>query len=85
MQRGSVGMVLRQIPSRLMTLEEIGLPPAIKDLLYKPRGLILVTGPTGSGKTTTLASMINIINETRDATSSRSKTRSSTTTPTRRV
>ncbi len=66
MQRGSVGMVLRQIPARLLTLEEIGLPPAIKDLLHKPRGLILVTGPTGSGKTTTLASMINIINETRD-------------------
>lgn len=66
MQRGSVGLVLRQIPSRLMTLEEIGLPPAIKDLLHKPRGLILVTGPTGSGKTTTLASMINVINETRD-------------------
>lgn len=66
MQRGSVGLVLRQIPSRLMSLEEIGLPPAIKDLLHKPRGLILVTGPTGSGKTTTLASMINVINETRD-------------------
>ena len=66
MQRGSIGMVLRQIPSRLMTLEEIGLPPAIKDLLHKPRGLVLVTGPTGSGKTTTLASMINVINETRD-------------------
>ncbi len=49
-----------------MTLEEIGLPPAMKDLLHKPRGLILVTGPTGSGKTTTLASMINVINETRD-------------------
>ena len=66
MQRGSIGLVLRQIPSRLMSLEEIGLPPAMKDLLHKPRGLILVTGPTGSGKTTTLASMINVINETRD-------------------
>ncbi len=65
-QRGSIGLVLRQIPSRLMSLEEIGLPPAIKDLLHKPRGLVLVTGPTGSGKTTTLASMINVINETRD-------------------
>lgn len=66
MQRGTVGIVLRLIPSRLLTLEEIGLPPVIKELLFKPRGLILVTGPTGSGKTTTLASMINVINEIRD-------------------
>ena len=66
MQRGSVGMVLRLIPSRLLTLDEIGLPATIKELLFKPRGLILVTGPTGSGKTTTLASMVNIINEIRD-------------------
>ncbi len=65
-QKGCFGLVLRQIPSRLMTLEEIGLPPQIRELLYLPRGLILVTGPTGSGKTTTLASMINIINENRD-------------------
>jgi twitching motility protein PilT len=65
-QKQSVGMVCRLIPSRLMTLEDIGLPAAVKDLLFKPRGLILVTGPTGSGKTTTLASMINIINEVRD-------------------
>ena len=59
-------MVLRQIPSKLLTMEQIGLPPSAKELLYKPRGLVLVTGPTGSGKTTTLASMINIINEERD-------------------
>lgn len=65
-QKGAVGMVLRLIPSRLLTLEEIGLPPGLRDLLFKPRGLILVTGPTGSGKTTTLASMLNVINETRD-------------------
>ncbi len=65
-QKGHFGIVLRQIPNKLLTLEDIGLPPQIKDLLYKPRGLILVTGPTGSGKTTTLASMLNIINETRD-------------------
>ena len=65
-QKGHIGLVLRLIPSRLMSLEEIGLPAQIKDLLFKPRGLILVTGPTGSGKTTTLASMINIINEERD-------------------
>ncbi len=66
-ERGNFGMVLRQIPNRLLTLEEIGLPRGIiMQLLYKPRGLILVTGPTGSGKTTTLASMVNIINEQRD-------------------
>ncbi len=65
-QKGNFGIVLRQIPSKLLTLEEIGLTPQVKDLLYRPRGLVLVTGPTGSGKTTTLASMLNIINETRD-------------------
>jgi twitching motility protein PilT len=65
-EKGNYGIVLRQIPSKLMTLEEIGLPPTIKDLLFQPRGLILVTGPTGSGKTTTLASMIDIINQERD-------------------
>ncbi len=65
--KGSIGMVLRQIPSKLMSLETIGLPPQVKELLFRPRGLILVTGPTGSGKTTTLASMINLINEERDA------------------
>ena len=66
-QKGNIGMALRLIPSKLMSLEEIGLPMQVKDLLFKPRGLILVTGPTGSGKTTTLASMINIINEERDS------------------
>ena len=65
--KGNVGVVLRQIPAKLMTLEQIGLPPQVKDLLFRPRGLILVTGPTGSGKTTTLACMINMINETRDS------------------
>jgi len=65
-ERGNFGMVLRQIPSKLLTMEQIGLPPSVRELLYKPRGLVLVTGPTGSGKTTTLASMINIINEERD-------------------
>ena len=50
----------------MLTMEQIGMPPSAKELLYKPRGLVLVTGPTGSGKTTTLASMINIINEERD-------------------
>jgi twitching motility protein PilT len=65
-ERGNFGLVLRQIPSKLLTMEQIGLPPSVRELLYKPRGLVLVTGPTGSGKTTTLASMINIINEERD-------------------
>ncbi len=64
--KGNVGIVLRQIPSKLMSLEEIGLPPQVKELLFKPRGLILVTGPTGSGKSTTLASMIDVINTERD-------------------
>src|SRR5260221_5146731 len=65
-EKGNFGCVLRQIPTKLLKMEEIGLPPSVRDLLYKPRGLVLVTGPTGSGKTTTLASMINIINEERD-------------------
>ena len=65
-ERGHFGIVLRQIPSKLLTLEQIGLPEQVKELLFKPRGLILVTGPTGSGKTTTLASMIDIINKERD-------------------
>lgn len=65
-QKGYYGIVLRQIPTTLMSLETIGLPPQVKELLFKPRGLILVTGPTGSGKTTTLASMVNVINEERD-------------------
>src|SRR5882757_826546 len=65
-EKGNFAMVLRQIPSKLLTMEQIGLPPSVRELLYKPRGLVLVTGPTGSGKTTTLASMLNIINEERD-------------------
>ena len=65
-EKGNFGLVLRQIPSKLLTMEQIGLPPSVREMLYKPRGLVLVTGPTGSGKTTTLASMINIINEERD-------------------
>ncbi len=65
-EKGNYGLVLRQIPNQLMSLEQIGLPPSVKDLLFRPRGLILVTGPTGSGKTTTLASMIDVINNERD-------------------
>ncbi len=64
-QKGVWGAVLRQIPSTLLPLEALGLPPSIKDLLYKPRGLILVTGPTGSGKSTTLASLLDVINKER--------------------
>ena len=66
-EKGHYGLALRLIPFKLMTLEEIGLPPIIKELLYRPRGLVLVTGPTGSGKTTTLAAMINLINEERNS------------------
>ncbi|MFP4157594.1 MAG: type IV pilus twitching motility protein PilT [Opitutales bacterium] len=64
--KGAYGMVLRQIPNDLFTLGQIGLPDKIKELISRPRGLILVTGPTGSGKSTTLASMINWVNEHRD-------------------
>src|ERR1043165_4809045 len=63
--KGDFGIVLRQIPNKMLTFDQIGLPPSAKELLYKPRGLVLVTGPTGSGKTTTLASMIHIIKEER--------------------
>ncbi len=64
-QKGYYGTVLRQIPNRILTLEQLGLSESVKDLLYRPRGLVLVTGPTGSGKSTTLASMIDIINRER--------------------
>jgi len=65
-QRGSVGLAIRSIPYRIPKLDELGLPPVLAELTKKPKGLILVTGPTGSGKSTTLASMIDMINETRD-------------------
>ena len=64
-QKGCFGTILRQIPSRLLTFEQLGLPEEVKNLLWRPRGLVLVTGPTGSGKSTTLASMLNIINSER--------------------
>ena len=58
-QRGTVAMVLRQIPNKLLTMDELGLPKACEGLIKRPRGLFLVTGPTGSGKSTSLASMVN--------------------------
>ena len=65
-QKGNVAIVLRLIPSKIMTFEEIGLPGICKALCRRPRGLFLVTGPTGCGKTTTLATMVNYINENLD-------------------
>jgi twitching motility protein PilT len=61
-QKGAVSMVLRQIPNRLLSFDQIGLPEICKDLIRRPRGLFVVTGPTGSGKTTSLATMIDYIN-----------------------
>jgi twitching motility protein PilT len=65
-QRGSIGMVLRRIPFQFLTFEQLRMPEAIRALIVRPRGLLLVTGPTGSGKTTSLASMINFINDNYD-------------------
>jgi twitching motility protein PilT len=64
-QRGAVGAVFRAIPYEIKSFEELGLPPVVKDLCAKPRGLVLVTGPTGSGKSTTLAAVIDKINKER--------------------
>ncbi|RKY35151.1 MAG: type IV pili twitching motility protein PilT, partial [Candidatus Omnitrophota bacterium] len=65
-EKGRISIAMRLIPYKLLTFEEIGLSEKIKELLYRPRGLVLVTGPTGSGKTTTLATMIDYINTYRD-------------------
>jgi twitching motility protein PilT len=65
-QKGTIGMVLRRIPNQFLTFEQLRTPDAIRSLIVRPRGLLLVTGPTGSGKTTSLASMINFINENYD-------------------
>jgi len=66
-QRGTVGMVLRVIPTRIRTIDELGLPPVLKRVADETRGLVVVTGTTGSGKSTTLAAMIDHINSTRSA------------------
>lgn len=63
-QRGTIGLVFRVVPFGVPTIDELKLPQLLKTLILKPRGLILVTGPTGSGKSTTLAAMINHLNET---------------------
>ncbi len=65
MQRGAVAGAFRSIPYKVMTMEELGLPKAVLDIVRKPRGLVLVTGPTGSGKSTTLASIIDRVNTER--------------------
>ena len=65
-QRGFISMVLRQIPNNMLTPEQLGLPEVLVKLVMRPRGLFLVTGPTGSGKSTTLASLVNYINESVD-------------------
>jgi twitching motility protein PilT len=65
-QKGNVTLVLRLIPYEIMTFEQIGLPQICKALCRRPRGMFLVTGPTGSGKTTTLATMVNYVNENLD-------------------
>ena len=65
MQRNGVGAVFREIPSTIMTADQLGLPPVVSKLATLPRGLVLVTGPTGSGKSTTLASIIDVANRAR--------------------
>jgi twitching motility protein PilT len=64
-QRGAVGAVMRAIPHRIRSLDELGLPQSVEAFAHLPRGLVLVTGPTGSGKSTTLASLLDVANQTR--------------------
>lgn len=66
-QRGSMAAAIRQIPTKIRSFEELGLPPIVAELTQRPHGLVLVTGPTGSGKSTTLASMIDYVNTHRRA------------------
>ncbi|OGX44267.1 MAG: type IV pili twitching motility protein PilT [Omnitrophica WOR_2 bacterium RIFCSPLOWO2_12_FULL_51_8] len=67
MQKGSVEGAFRRVPKEIPTIEQLGLPPIIIELARKPNGLVLITGPTGMGKTTTLAAMINLINNERES------------------
>ncbi len=67
MQRGTVAAVLRNIPTQIRSFDELGVPPVVRELVKIPKGLVLVTGATGSGKSTTLASMIDYINANRSA------------------
>ena len=76
-QNRGAGAVFRNIPSLIKSLDDLNAPKVFKDLCMLPRGLVLVTGPTGSGKSTTLAGMIDYVNVNRPSTSSRSRTRSS--------
>src|ERR671910_1907546 len=64
-QRGALGAAFRTVPSEILSIKKLGLPEAVEELTEKPRGLVLVTGPTGSGKSTSLAAMIDKINRTR--------------------
>ncbi|MEE8573902.1 MAG: ATPase, T2SS/T4P/T4SS family, partial [Thermodesulfobacteriota bacterium] len=64
-QRGTVAGVFRAIPFEILTFKQLGLPPVVEEISKKPRGLVLITGPTGSGKSTTLAAVVNKINEDR--------------------
>src|SRR5881394_4234819 len=64
-QRGSISAAFRHIPAEIQGLDSLGLPAVLEEFTRKPRGFILVTGPTGSGKSTTLASMVDMINEDR--------------------
>jgi twitching motility protein PilT len=63
-ERGNLAAAVRMLPKKLLSLDAIGIPPSVRSLLDLPRGLVLVTGPTGSGKTTSLASMLTVINST---------------------
>ena len=82
LQRGAISFAFRVIPREVPSFETLKLPPGVRRLAEEHRGLVLVTGATGSGKTTTLASMLNHINRTGASTSSRSRTRSSSSTRT---
>ena len=65
-QRGAISAAFRHIPQNIKTLPELGLPAVLEDFTRKPRGFVLVTGPTGSGKTTSLAAMLDMINRERE-------------------